>query len=44
MTGKTTVPENLTSALKEAGITEVFGPGTKTTDIISYIQAHTPTQ
>jgi len=38
------IPDEDIPALKEAGITEVFGPGTTTTDIISYIQGHTPAQ
>lgn len=36
------IPDEDIPALKEVGITEVFGPGTVTTDIISYIQSHTP--
>jgi len=36
------IPDEDIPALKAAGITEVFGPGTVTTDIIAYIQSHTP--
>ena len=36
------IPDEDIPALKEAGITEVFGPGTKTTEIISYIEHHHP--
>jgi len=32
------IPEEDISALKECGIAEIFGPGTKTTDIINYIK------
>jgi methylmalonyl-CoA mutase C-terminal domain/subunit len=32
------VPEEDIAALKEAGIAEIFGPGTNTEDIITYIQ------
>ncbi|MBT3260532.1 MAG: methylmalonyl-CoA mutase, partial [Deltaproteobacteria bacterium] len=38
------IPDEDIPALKEAGITEVFGPGTKTTDIVSYIEHHVPVQ
>ena len=38
------IPDEDSPALKEAGITEVFGPGTTTTDIISYIEHHAPVQ
>ena len=38
------IPDEDIPALKEAGITEVFGPGTTTTDIISYIEHHAPVQ
>jgi len=34
------IPDEDIPALKEAGITEVFGPGTTTTEIISYIEHH----
>ncbi|RJR50753.1 MAG: cobalamin B12-binding domain-containing protein [Desulfobacteraceae bacterium] len=34
------IPEEDIPALKEAGIAEVFGPGTSTQDIIQYIHAH----
>lgn len=33
------IPEEDVSQLKEAGIAEVFGPGTPTTDIIAYINS-----
>jgi len=32
------IPEEDISALKECGIAEIFGPGTKTYDIINYIK------
>ncbi len=32
------IPEEDIPALKAAGISEIFGPGTYTTDIITYIQ------
>ena len=38
------IPDEDIPELKEAGITEVFGPGTTTTDIISYIEHHAPVQ
>jgi methylmalonyl-CoA mutase C-terminal domain/subunit len=34
------IPEEDVPALKAAGIAEVFGPGTNTRDIVSYITAH----
>jgi methylmalonyl-CoA mutase C-terminal domain/subunit len=34
------IPDEDILPLKEAGIAEVFGPGTVTTDIISYIETH----
>jgi methylmalonyl-CoA mutase C-terminal domain/subunit len=34
------IPEDDIPALKEAGIAEVFGPGTYTTDIIDYVSAN----
>jgi len=34
------IPDEDIPALKEAGIAEVFGPGTTTTDIVSYIEHH----
>jgi methylmalonyl-CoA mutase, C-terminal domain len=34
------IPEEDVPALKSAGIAEVFGPGTNTQDIVSYIGAH----
>ncbi len=36
------IPEEDIPPLKAAGITEVFGPGTVTTDIVSYIEDHMP--
>ena len=36
------IPDEDIPALKAVGITEVFGPGTVTTDIIAYIRNHTP--
>jgi len=38
------IPDEDIPALKEAGITEVFGPGTTTTEIISYIEHHAAVQ
>ena len=34
------IPDEDVPALKEAGIVEVFGPGTKTDQIISFIREH----
>jgi len=34
------IPDEDIPPLKKAGIAEIFGPGTVTTDIISYIQTH----
>lgn len=34
------IPEEDVGALKETGIAECFGPGTKTTDIVEYIRAN----
>jgi methylmalonyl-CoA mutase, C-terminal domain len=34
------IPDEDIPPLKEAGIAEIFGPGTVTTDIISYIETH----
>jgi methylmalonyl-CoA mutase C-terminal domain/subunit len=34
------IPEEDIPALKESGISEVFGPGTYTDEIITYIRAH----
>jgi methylmalonyl-CoA mutase C-terminal domain/subunit len=34
------IPDEDIPALKEAGIAEVFGPGTTTTQIIDYIKGH----
>lgn len=38
------IPDEDIPPLKEVGIAEIFGPGTVTTDIISYIQTHAPGQ
>ena len=38
------IPDEDIPALKEVGIAEVFGPGTTTTDIVSYIKDHTSVQ
>ena len=34
------IPDEDIPALKEAGIAEIFGPGTRTEDIITYIRDH----
>ena len=34
------IPEGDIPALKEAGVAEVFTPGTPTTDVIEFIKAH----
>ena len=34
------IPEEDIPALKEAGIAEIFGPGTTTQDIVQYIKEH----
>jgi len=34
------IPEEDIPALKEAGIAEIFGPGTTTRDIVQYIEGH----
>lgn len=34
------IPEGDIPALKEAGITEVFTPGTPTSDVVNYIKEH----
>jgi methylmalonyl-CoA mutase C-terminal domain/subunit len=34
------IPEEDIGSLKEAGICEVFGPGTRTDDIVAYIKAN----
>ena len=34
------IPDEDISALKEAGIAEIFGPGTRTGDIIKFIRDH----
>ena len=36
------IPDEDIPALKDVGIAEVFGPGTTTTDIVSYIKEHVP--
>ena len=38
------IPEEDVSALKECGIAEIFGPGTKTDDIITYIKENVKTR
>jgi len=38
------IPDEDIPALKDVGIAEVFGPGTTTTDIVSYIEHHTSVQ
>lgn len=35
------IPDEDIPALKEAGIAEIFGPGTSTQDIVQYIKEHT---
>jgi methylmalonyl-CoA mutase C-terminal domain/subunit len=34
------IPEEDVPSLKEAGVTEIFGPGTRTDDIVNYIKTH----
>lgn len=34
------IPEEDVQALKQAGIAEIFGPGTRTQDIVDYIRTH----
>lgn len=34
------IPDEDVPALKDAGIAEIFGPGTKTEDIVNYIKEH----
>lgn len=34
------IPEEDVPALKESGIEEIFGPGTRTDDIVGYIRTH----
>jgi methylmalonyl-CoA mutase C-terminal domain/subunit len=34
------IPEEDIPALKESGVQEIFGPGTRTDDIVDYIQTH----
>jgi len=36
------IPDEDVPGLKAAGIAEIFGPGTTTEEIISYIQGHVP--
>ena len=38
------IPEEDIPALKECGIAEIFGPGTKTNDIINYIKENIKTR
>ncbi len=33
-------PEEDVPSLKDAGVTEIFGPGTRTDDIVNYIKTH----
>ena len=33
-------PEEDVPSLKDAGVTEIFGPGTRTDDIVKYIKTH----
>ncbi|MGE0065748.1 MAG: cobalamin B12-binding domain-containing protein [Solirubrobacterales bacterium] len=39
-----TIPEEDAEALKQVGVTEVFGPGTRTEDIISFIVQNAPSR
>lgn len=34
------IPEEDVPSLKDAGVTEIFGPGTRTDDIVNYIKTH----
>lgn len=36
------IPDEDIPQLKDAGIAEIFGPGTTTTEIVDYIKEHTP--
>jgi methylmalonyl-CoA mutase C-terminal domain/subunit len=36
------IPEEDIPALKEAGVAEIFGPGSFTSDIVDYIRTHAP--
>ncbi len=36
------IPEEDIPALKDSGISELFGPGTFTSDIVKYIEEHAP--
>ena len=38
------VPEEDRKRLKEAGVAEVFGPGTSMTDAIEYVREHAPSR
>ncbi len=38
------IPDEDIPALKAVGIAEIFGPGTTTTDIVTYIENHIPNQ
>jgi methylmalonyl-CoA mutase C-terminal domain/subunit len=37
-----TIPDADIPALKEAGISEVFTPGTNTDEVVRYVRAHAP--
>jgi methylmalonyl-CoA mutase C-terminal domain/subunit len=39
-----TIPEDDAAQLKSLGVSEVFGPGTRTADIIAYIRDHLPAE
>lgn len=39
-----TIPDEDAAHLKQLGVTEVFGPGTPTGQIVSYIREHAPRQ
>lgn len=34
------IPEQDVPALKESGVAEIFGPGTRTDDIVEYVRTH----
>ena len=38
------IPDEDIPALKEVGIAEIFGPGTTTAEIVTYIKNHVPNQ
>jgi len=40
LTGGGIIPEEDVPSLKDAGVTEIFGPGTRTDDIVNYIKTH----